>query len=134
MAFVEDAPANCHLRRAIEYTSTAHRNEPMQWCGWRKSTFPSQWWMRVSCWIKFIGAVPPPSDNFGLKLHGKVDNSWLSQCEPDTWTRISSMAPCSGGDGGHVLLIFDSIAQPQRVRFTALELEVWAVSPPEWPA
>ena len=111
-------------RVCMEYTSTASHQEPWQWCGWRVHC-PKTWWMRVSCWIKFIDAVPPPSGNFGLKLHGAVCNDWVRGCRADEWHFVSATRRCSGGDGNHVLLIFDSITQPVTVRFTDLRYELF---------
>ena len=109
--------------RSIEYIKTRSGGGPWQWSGFQKH-IPHNLWIKVSCWIKFVGQVPPPSGNFGLKLHGRVDNSFLKKCRPDTWEYISSVAKATGGDGNHILLIFDSIHEGITIRFTELKLEV----------
>lgn len=109
--------------RSIQYTKIMEA-APFQWSGWRKFIQPNLW-IKVSCWIKFVGKkVPAPSSNFGLKLHGRLDNSWVKKCRPNTWEHISSIAPATGGDGNHIILIFDSIRETTTIRFTELKLEV----------
>ncbi len=109
--------------RSIEYKKGGHGSGPWQWSGWQKH-IPHHLWMRVSCWIKFVGMVPPPSGNFGLKLHGKLDNSFLKNCSPDTWEYVSSVGKATGGDGNHIILIFDSVREKTTIRFTELRLEI----------
>lgn len=111
------------VERCIQYSKNRTGSGPWQWSGWQKS-IPRHLWIRVSCWIKFVGEVPAPSSNFGLKLHGRVDNSWVRNCRPNTWTYISSVAQATGGDGNHILLIFDSIQESTVIRFTELRLEI----------
>ena len=124
MRYENDCPSGASLTPwSISYVSTAKVNEPWQWCGWRVHC-PNTWWVRVSCWIKFIDAVPPPSNNFGLKIHGATCNDWVRECKADEWRFVSATRRCTGGDGTHVLLIFDSIAQPVTVRFTDLRYEL----------
>ena len=125
MRYVKKCPPNASNPYSIEYSSKAKADEPWQWCGWRVHAPPS-WWVRMSCWIKFIDKVPAPSYNFGLKLHGYVCNDWVSECKADQWHFVSATGRCTGGDGSHVILIFDSIAHPVTVRFTDLHYELFA--------
>jgi len=111
------------VKRSIQYSKNGTGMAPWQWSGWQKS-IPRHLWIRLSCWIKFVGEVPTPSFNFGLKLHGRVDNSWVRSCRPNTWEHISSVAQATGGDGNHIILIFDSIDESTVIRFTELKLEI----------
>lgn len=111
------------VERSIQYSKNETGSGPWQWSGWQKS-IPRHLWIRLSCWIKFVGEVPAPSSNFGLKLHGRVDNSWVRNCRANTWEYISSVAQATGGDGNHIILIFDSIRERTVIRFTELRLEV----------
>ena len=54
-----------------------------QWGGWCIG-FPAGTWLRVSAWLQFVGSVPPPSGNFGLKLHGAV-HEVSSKCRANEW-------------------------------------------------
>ena len=91
-------------------------------------------WMRLSCWISFScdgRRRPARSGNFGLKLHGMMHNQWLDRISDHScaWHYISAVGQATGGDGNHVLLIFDSMTspdgQPIEVLFTGLMLEVF---------
>ena len=111
-----------------------------QWSGWRMA-LPLGSWMRLSCWIAFScdgRRKPARTGNFGLKLHGMVHNQWLDSIGDNSseWHYISAVGQATGGDGNHILLIFDSMtspdAQPLEVLFTGLTLEVFrtSASPP----
>eukprot|EP00933_Yihiella_yeosuensis_P007628 TRINITY_DN11274_c0_g1_i1.p1 TRINITY_DN11274_c0_g1~~TRINITY_DN11274_c0_g1_i1.p1 ORF type:complete len:227 (+),score=36.09 TRINITY_DN11274_c0_g1_i1:56-682(+) len=108
---------------SIEFEKTDGGDNQLCWIGWQQPVFQRQW-LRLSCWIKFIGFVPLASENFGLKLHGDIQNSWLEDMTPDTWTWISAVAVPTGGDANHIILTFDSVNVPCKVLFTGLELEV----------
>jgi hypothetical protein len=79
--------------------------------------------------MRFEAVVPPASNNFGLKLHGTTHNDFVAHVRPDEWTYVSAVGPATGGDDGHILLIFDEMAShPQldrAVLFTGLTLEVF---------
>eukprot|EP00551_Chaetoceros_affinis_P006998 CAMPEP_0203684940 /NCGR_PEP_ID=MMETSP0090-20130426/48292_1 /ASSEMBLY_ACC=CAM_ASM_001088 /TAXON_ID=426623 /ORGANISM="Chaetoceros affinis, Strain CCMP159" /LENGTH=205 /DNA_ID=CAMNT_0050554123 /DNA_START=1947 /DNA_END=2567 /DNA_ORIENTATION=- len=134
--------------RCMQYRKSGVGAQAWQWSGWRMA-IPNHLWMKVSCWVKFVSVndadaggddddddddddkqtqkqayIPPPSGNFGLKLHGRLDNSWVKDCRPNTWTHISSVARATGGDGNHILLIFDSIREKVVVRFADLRLQI----------
>lgn len=111
------------VKRSVQYKKNRTGSGLWQWSGWQKP-IPSHLWIRLSCWIKFVGEVPAPSSNFGLKLHGRLDNSWVKNCRPNTWKHITSVGPAMGGDGNHILLIFDSIQKRTVIRFTELRLEI----------
>jgi hypothetical protein len=67
----------------------------------------------MSGWIKFHEKVPAGTNNFGWKIMGQVRNDWLDTCEPNEWHYISEVAPVvPGGDGNHVIFIFDSMVGP----------------------
>mmetsp|Transcript_14503 Transcript_14503/g.41538 ORF Transcript_14503/g.41538 Transcript_14503/m.41538 type:complete len:264 (+) Transcript_14503:222-1013(+) len=117
-----DVPDGCNLALSMEYIKTTKGRQGMQWYGWQVDR-PGVLF-RVSCQIKFLEKVPPPSNNFGLKIHGKTDNSWLTHVVPGKWAHISSSGASTHGDRNWILLIFDSIEEPQTVRFTDLKLEV----------
>ena len=59
------------MRWALDHT---FRGGPWQWCGWRFKV-PRGYWVRMSCYIRFISTVPLPSHNFGIKIQGQIDNS-----------------------------------------------------------
>jgi len=118
-----DAPPNGASGPVMRWGKGHQGPSGMQWCGWRFHVSHGHW-LRMSCWIKFIDRVPPPSGNFGVKIQGQVDNGWVRECQPNVWKYISVVKPSNpGGDGDHHLLIFDSIHGPQEVRFAALTLE-----------
>ena len=76
-------------------------------------------------WIRFIDKVPPPSSNFGLKIHGSIQNEWVRELRPNEWGFVSAIAPGSNRDGSHLLLIFDSIAEKQEVEFAGLKCDIF---------
>lgn len=79
----------------------------------------------MNFWIKFHHSVPPPSDNFGVKIHGDVDNSWVSSCKPHHWYWVSVVGKATGDDGNHVLVIFDTVSGPREVDMYNLHCEVF---------
>lgn len=121
--FSDDVPPGCRLARSMEYVKSFEGSKGFQWYGWQVSMPGAR--LRVSCWIKFLKQVPPPSPNFGLKIHGRTDNGWLRDVSADQWVRISAEGPNTGGDHGWVLLIFDTLQQLQTVRFTDFRLEAF---------
>jgi len=126
----EDAPPNGASGPVMRWGKGHQGPSGMQWCGWRFHVAHGHW-LRMSCWIKFVDRIPPPSGNFGVKIQGQVDNSWVRECQPDVWKYISVVKPSNpGGDDNHHLLIFDSIHGPQEVRFAALTLEVFESGAP----
>ena len=108
-----------------EYRQARGGREPWQWCGWQQPV-PEGLWLRMSVWIHFEGSVPGRSGNFGLKIHGDVRNSWLDDLRADTWRQVCEVAPSRpGGDGNHLLLIFDSAPGPFVARFAGIRAEVY---------
>ena len=99
-----------------------------QWCGWKCHEFA---WIRVSAWIKFVGGtIPPPSDNFGIKIHGAVYNDWLKDCRADEWCFVSAGGrSMPGRDANHILLIFDTMGGPREVHVKELKGEIYLENP-----
>ena len=91
-------------------------------------SFPAGHWIRVSAWIKFVGGtIPPPSDNFGIKIHGAVYNDWLKDCRADEWCFVSAVGPSMPGHGAnYILLIFDTMGGPREVHVKELKCEAFA--------
>jgi len=119
--FSQDVPPGCGLTRSMEYVKDFRGGRGGQWYGWQVASGSR---FKLTCWIKFLERVPPPSGNFGLKIHGRVDNSWLARAVPDKWTKISTEGACTHGDANWILLIFDSVQEPQTVRFSGLAVEI----------
>jgi hypothetical protein len=94
-----------------------------QWCGWQ-AKFHRTTRFRVSAWLKFADTVPPPSANFGIKLHGAVHNKWLSDCVADKWCFVNAEGPSTNNDESMILLIFDTMGGPRRVQVKDLQCEV----------
>jgi len=94
-----------------------------QWCGWRRA-FPKTEMLRVSFQVLFVGSVPPPSANLGVKLHGQLHNGWLADCRPDEWCDVSVEGPPQlDKDGNLILLIFDTMGGPRTVKVRELKCE-----------
>ena len=85
-----------------------------QWFGFQSDSYKGKFF-KFKGWIKFVGSVPPQSSNFGLKVCGQFYNSFISKCAPDTWYHISELVHCKGGDGNHIILIFDSVSTKGQV-------------------
>ena len=85
-----------------------------QWLGFQSNSFNGKTFL-FQAWMKFVGGVPSPSSNFGLKVCGTFYNSAISQCDADEWCRVSERVHCNGGDGNHVILIFDTVATAGQV-------------------
>ena len=66
-----DAPPNGASGPVMRWGKGHQGPSGMQWCGWRFHVSHGHW-LRMSCWIKFIDRVPPPSGNFGVKIQGQV--------------------------------------------------------------
>jgi hypothetical protein len=126
-----DASPAVRNATSYEFTKVSPQNQPWQWCGWRFSQSPSAGkWFRLSAWVKFVGKVPPRSPNFGFKIQGNTLNEWVSACKADEWTWVSQVGHViPGGDGNHVIYIFDSVKGPQTVRLSQLELELFEQKP-----
>ena len=60
----------------IIWENTAGKSGMYQWFGWQDKVFANQG-LRISFWIKFVGQVPSPSWNFGVKIYGAVYNDWV---------------------------------------------------------
>ena len=80
-----------------------------QWLGFRSDSYKGKN-LKFEAWINFVGSVPPNSNNFGLKVCGKFYVSFISKAVANSWYRISEDIYCDGGDGNHIILIFDGVA------------------------
>ena len=78
---------------------------------------------RLSFWIKFETNVPEKSNQFGVKMFGKIYDDWVDTCSQGEWNWVSVVAPKSGLDGGHMLIIFDSCVHPVSALVTRVRLE-----------
>ena len=106
------------------WENTAGRRGPYQWFGWQNPMFANRI-LRISFWIKFLGRVPPPSNNYGVKVYGQVYNDWVSKCTANQWCFVEMEKVCRGsGDGNHVIMIFDSINRKQVVRVSHFKIDV----------
>jgi len=121
----EGPPPGTHV---LVYDHQGGKITAGRWVGWRKP-FPANQWLRVSGWIKFMGSVPPASGSFGLSLHGQLNNSWLRECRPNEWCRVTSDAQASGGDGNHILVKFVSVPDRRQVLMADFTCEVYNPSP-----
>ena len=115
----------------LKYTRAQQSNgeRPWQWCGWQMQ-LPPRTWMRVSCWLRFK-QVPPKAQwgNFGLKLHGRKHTMFMEEVKAWEWCFVSAIDQASGGDGSHILLIFDSMHGPNQVLIKDLTLELFDSNP-----
>ena len=85
-----------------------------QWIGFQSEDF-NQKTLKFDAWINFVGSIPNKRGNFGLKVCGTFYNSFLEKVVPDTWYHISEEVKCHGGDGNHIILIFDHLSKQGRV-------------------
>lgn len=88
--------------------------------------------VRMSCWIKFLDTVPPPSVNFGFKRHlphVEVDSSWLSNCIADLWILVEKQFLVEETGCDLLLLIFDTLPVGQALLFTDLSYFVAPQNP-----
>jgi len=108
----------------IQYEKSEAGGGNWQWLGWDEDFINKSRYVIVSLWIKFEDVVPPSSPNFGLKIHGNLNNAWVDDMEPNKWKFISACAQNTYGDYGHSLLIFDSVHQPITVLIADMKLEV----------
>ena len=107
----------------LKYTLAPRSIPQGQWCGWQMQ-LPPRTWMRVSCWLRFE-QVPPKVQwgNFGLKLHGRTHTAFMDEVKAKEWCFVSAVGQATGGDGSHILLIFDSMHGPNQVLIKDLTLE-----------
>lgn len=50
-----------------------------------------------------------------MKIQGNVINGYFDQCTSDEWCDVTATANATGGDGNHIILIFDTMAGPHTV-------------------
>jgi len=108
-----------------------HGSGAFQWIGWQsaRTAFPDGLHARLSCYIYFVDSVPPPSNNFGFKFQGQVENSWLTDLSANAWHYVTATAQTvQSGDFNHFLLIFDTVEGPQTIRIGGLRLDVFELS------
>ena len=80
----------------------------------------------MSAWVAFRDRVPYPSNNFGFKLTGTVNNDWVRDMKPNEWKWVSVVGKVvKNGDGNHVLYIFDSIPESVEVFLSGMKLEIF---------
>lgn len=78
--------------------------------------------------------MPKPSPNFGFKIHGEIHNDWVKGCRPDEWCFVSAEGFAHpGGDGNHLLMIFDTVSGPRRILFNGYMCEVFESHPVDRP-
>jgi hypothetical protein len=60
-----------------------------------------------------------------MKFYGVIVNDFMDSCEPGKWMHVTKKLKLrASGDGYHLLLIFDSIAQKQKVAIANVKLVV----------
>ena len=87
---------------------TATGSSSYQWIGWRSATFANRQF-RATFEAKFL-APRIDTGNDGFKVYGEFHDQWLKQAgqQVGTWVSADVVATVpSGGDGNHILLIFD---------------------------
>eukprot|EP00933_Yihiella_yeosuensis_P025727 TRINITY_DN19961_c0_g1_i1.p1 TRINITY_DN19961_c0_g1~~TRINITY_DN19961_c0_g1_i1.p1 ORF type:complete len:248 (-),score=43.55 TRINITY_DN19961_c0_g1_i1:247-903(-) len=97
----------------------------VQWIGWELD-IPSDKYVRMSCWIKFLGHVPPVSGDFGFQIRGSTHNDWVRHLQPDAWTFVSAIGNPDDVniDDDPFTLTFSSIHEPFTVKFAGLKIEI----------
>ena len=84
----------------------------------------------MSGWVKFIDNVPEASRYFGFNIQGNMNNDWIAGMVPNEWKWISQVGPVvPGGDGNHVIYIYDNMTGPQQVEMSDMELELFTNQP-----
>ena len=84
----------------------------------------------MSAWVKFLTDVPAASGNYGFKIQGAVNNGWVGDMNKNEWKWISQVGPVQpGGDGNHLIYIFDSVGRYTEVRLADMELELFEEQP-----
>ena len=110
----------------ITWENSERKPGQFQWLGWQSATFDGEE-VLVSFSIKFDGKVPTDtSEGFGVKFCGVMSsNEWVNRCEPNEWCDVVETGSCtSGGDGNHVIIIFDRIANKQRIQMKNIKAEI----------
>lgn len=109
----------------ITYEKTRNGNAPFQWFGWQSRIF-SEKYITFKFAINFEGSVPPKSNNLGFKVYGKVYDNWISTCQADQWCYVEeTVKVAKSGDGDHVILIFDSVADQRKIHFADITVDVF---------
>jgi len=126
--------SNFHLGCGADVTCWRKKEsgpQPFQWMGfqgWPGLTVFGETWIQMSFYIKFFDQVPESSSNFGIKVQGQLENSWVDiirlENKPGHWFYVSKAFPSNpGGDADYMLLIFDS-ASDAHMKVQVLGLEV----------
>ena len=85
-----------------------------QWVGWRIPEFRRKK-VKVSFDVKF--RKKPESGHYGMKFYGKLVNSWINTAPMNEWTSVEFEENLpNGGDGDHVILIFDRVSVDLELR------------------
>jgi hypothetical protein len=60
-----------------------------------------------------------------MKFYGVVVNDFMDDCHSDKWMHVTKNIKLgASGDAYHVILIFDSIAEKQKVAIANMKLDV----------
>jgi len=100
-----------------------------QWRGWVYKPADRAIVFTVKGWIKIMGTNHfKHTANAGVKIHGDFSDSRnkLGSMKENVWNYIECTGKNTHGDGGHIILIFDSLPEGYEVRyskFTCLENE-----------
>jgi hypothetical protein len=79
-----------------------------QWMGWRDNDFGRKK-VKVSFDINF--AKKPTGGNYGMKFFGTLINDWVDDAQVDEWHHVDlDYTLPNGGDGDHIILIFDGVS------------------------
>ena len=92
-----------------------------QWVGWRDENLRNKL-VKVSFDVKF--ATKPTTGHYGMKFMGKLVNDWVTEAPLGEWHRVEfeEVLP-NGGDGDHIILIFDRVSVDLEIRDFTLCVE-----------
>ena len=102
------------MKTVLTWTNVKGGNAPCQWFGFHSDSYEGKTF-NFNGWIKFVGQIPPMSEEFGLKVCGRFYNSFISKCAANKWCEISETVYCNGGDRNYIVLIFDTVATKGQV-------------------
>jgi len=85
-----------------------------QWVGWKNRDFRNKQ-VKVSFDVKF--ATKPTEGNYGMKFYGTLVSDWVDTAPLGEWYRVElEQTLPRGGDGDHVILIFDGVSVDLELR------------------
>ena len=115
LSFKEEViPQSGQTKKVLTWRNIDGGAKDCQWFGLSSDSYAGKDF-RFDAWINFIGSVPPQSTNFGLKVCGRFYSDWISKATADSWYHISEIIHCNGGDGNHILMLFDGVATNDQV-------------------